>query len=192
MVKRASRINGKLVGQFTEAQLQEIEAYEAGPFTSKPKIQPHEQSAVATDRETAATLGFNERDTEAFIKNRLMLRRQAEHIRRQEQLRIGESISIILNPALKREYDRQQAQTAGQGEPREYGPNEERDRWLYGQRENDRNTWHAVLSEFKVRRLAKGWQAVELNGIRAAVARYAEFYKLPLRKGRAGRPRANK
>lgn len=114
MTKRNKRITGRLVGKFTEAQLREIETYEVGPFTSCPKIQPHEASAVDADRQTATMLGFNERDTEAFIKNRLMLRRQAEHIRRQEQLRAGESVSIILNPALKREYDRQGAHVGQQ------------------------------------------------------------------------------
>ena len=69
------------------------EEHEAGPFTSNPKIQPHEESVVEADRQTAALLGFDERATELFIKDRLMGRRQNEFIRRQERLRIAETIS---------------------------------------------------------------------------------------------------
>jgi hypothetical protein len=69
------------------------EEHEAGPFTGNPKIQPHEESAVEADRQTAAILGFNERDTEAFIKNRVKERRYVEYIKHQSQLEIAARIS---------------------------------------------------------------------------------------------------
>ncbi len=69
------------------------ETFDAGPFTSTPKIQPHEEASVEEDRQIAATLGFNERDTEAFIKVRLLGRRRAEHIRQRYQFKIGERVA---------------------------------------------------------------------------------------------------
>src|SRR4051812_39378739 len=100
------RINANLIGEFSETDIRQIEAHEAGPFTNCPKIQPHEEAAVEADRQVAAVLRLNEHDTEAYIKNRVMVRRKATYIRQQEQLRIGENVSIILSPALKREHDR--------------------------------------------------------------------------------------
>ena len=82
---------------------------------------------------------------------------------------------------------------ANQQPAREYDPvNAERDRWLYELRQVQEKTWAIVLDEFKKRRAKKGWQAVDLNGIRIAVTRYAKANSLPLRKGRGGRPKGPK
>jgi hypothetical protein len=64
----------------------------------------------------------------------------------------------------------------------------ERDKWLYEQRQTKSMIWNAVLAEFKKVRAQRGWQAVDLHGIRSAVERYAKALSLPLRKGHAGRP----
>jgi hypothetical protein len=82
-------------------------------------------------------------------------------------------------------------QSNSPGEP-DYGANLERDVWLYEQWQTSRLTWNAIRAEFKRVRAERGWQAVDLHGIRSAVERYAKFFGLPLRKGRAGRPKTAK
>ncbi len=71
-------------------------------------------------------------------------------------------------------------------------PNESRDCWLYEQRQNNELTWRQVLVAFRQCRAANGWQAVDTNGIRLAVTRYATSHHLPLRQGRGGRPKVRK
>jgi hypothetical protein len=80
----------------------------------------------------------------------------------------------------------------GAARPTSYGPNLERDAWLYEQRQQHNKTWDKVHAEFRSCRAERGWQAVALNGIREAVMRFAAFHDLPLRKGRAGRPKRAK
>lgn len=70
-------------------------------------------------------------------------------------------------------------------------PNEERDRWLYEQRQSGL-TWDALFVAFKECRVEKRWQAVAVHGIRTAVKRYAAAHRLPLTTGRSGRPKRAK
>jgi len=169
------------------------EEHEAGPFTNNPKIQPHEESAVEADRQSAAMLGFSERDTDAFVKNRLMLRRQAAHIRRQEQLKIGENVSIILNPALKREYERQQAQSVGQNEkPRGSNPKlDARNDWFIECRLQGQ-TWQQICdAQHKVCH-ENGWPKVAgPDAVHKAAKARSQNTGLTLPKGKGGRPKSS-
>jgi hypothetical protein len=68
------------------------EEFEAGPFTNKPTIQPHEEAAVVTAREVAEQLGLSEADTEAFIVAHIKERRWAERVRRATQREMVEHL----------------------------------------------------------------------------------------------------
>src|SRR5262245_30783789 len=50
--------------------------YNAGPFATNPKIQPHEESAVQSDRRTAEDLQLDEDATESYIRSKLLERRR--------------------------------------------------------------------------------------------------------------------
>lgn len=103
---------------------------------------------------------------------------------------IGNELFESLKSALVKEWGTALAWVAENQPVGKYDPvNAERDRWLYEQWHTQKKTWAIVLSEFKKCRANKGWQAVDLNGIRTAVKRYAKANNLPLRVGRGGRPK---
>ena len=67
---------------------------------------------------------------------------------------------------------------------------EERNEWLYEQRQVKEKTWKAIATELDLARAKKGWEKVAEGGVRTAVCRYAASKNLPLRVGKGGHPKS--